>query len=165
MYHFCLQEVNQPAQFSQEKGCLKRVNCSRILWCIWTSRKRWASGLFRGRQGSFLTLWESRPSSLKGTAGPAALFLWSTWASTSCSRCSQKTWLLMDFWEANNAACNTWQLDSWCDDQSAVQHSLHEGVSAAAATACGSVPTSLPTQSFITGMWTRAAGARESLTT
>ena len=25
MYHFCLQEVNQPAQFSQEEGCLKRV--------------------------------------------------------------------------------------------------------------------------------------------
>ena len=48
MYHFCLQEVNQPAQFSQEEGCLKRENCSRILWCIWTSRKRWASGLFRG---------------------------------------------------------------------------------------------------------------------
>jgi hypothetical protein len=24
MYHFCLQEVNQPAQFSQEEGCLKR---------------------------------------------------------------------------------------------------------------------------------------------
>ena len=48
MYPFCLQAVNQPAQFSQEEGCLKRVNCSRILWCIWTSRKRWASGLFRG---------------------------------------------------------------------------------------------------------------------
>ena len=29
IYHFCLQEVNQPAQFSQEDGCLKRVNCSR----------------------------------------------------------------------------------------------------------------------------------------
>ena len=36
MYPFCLQEVNQPAQFSQEEGCLKRVNCSRFLWCILT---------------------------------------------------------------------------------------------------------------------------------
>jgi len=26
MYHFCLQEVNQPAQFSQEEGCFFIVN-------------------------------------------------------------------------------------------------------------------------------------------
>ena len=53
MYPFCLQEVNQPAQFSQKEGCLKRVNCSRILWCIWSSRKRWASGLFRGARSEY----------------------------------------------------------------------------------------------------------------
>ena len=54
MYHFCLQEVNQPAQFlKKQEGCLKRVNCSRILWCIRTSRKRWASGLFHGARSKY----------------------------------------------------------------------------------------------------------------
>jgi len=34
MYHFYLQEEGQPAQFSREQDCLKRVNCSKIVWCV-----------------------------------------------------------------------------------------------------------------------------------
>ena len=43
-----LQWEGQPAQLSQGEDCLMRVNCSRIVWYIWTNRKEWASDLFRG---------------------------------------------------------------------------------------------------------------------
>ena len=53
MYRFCLQEEGQPAQYYQEEDCLKRVNCSRIVWCIWTTRKKWASDLFCGARSEY----------------------------------------------------------------------------------------------------------------
>jgi len=46
----CHKQITVTAKYKSQHINLswqKRVNCSRILWCIWTSRKRWASDLFR----------------------------------------------------------------------------------------------------------------------
>ena len=89
MYHFYLQLEGQPAQLSQEEDCLKRVNCSRIVWCIWTNRKKRASDLFRGVRSEYQYLsWH--PGVFSGS--PDEGYVWGWFLR---NRMSEKKWPIL----------------------------------------------------------------------